>query len=311
MSNNFADRLIDGIKSKGAPIAIGLDPLYNKLPVDIRENKEFNDELDTEAAIDAIFEFSTKVLGIIANYVPAVKLNIAFFEKYYSEGIEVYYSLIEEADNLGLVVIGDVKRGDIPNTNEAYAQAHLANPEFTNIEDLLTPDAITVNPYFGIEALSPFVKTCSEQGKGLFVVVRSSNPEASSVQEIEDSQGKKVYEHIAEQVRSVADNAELIGVAGYSSIGAVVGATDAQAAQKLREIMPKSIFLVPGYGAQGGSAETIKACFREGTGAIITASRSVIYAYDREEYKDASSWEQAIEQSVKDMKEQVLAVIGQ
>ena len=152
MSNNFADRLTDGIRSKGAPIAVGLDPQYGRLPVAIREDKEFNDELDTEAAIDAIFEFSTKVLRIIAPHVPAVKMNIAFFEKYYSEGIEAYYSLIEEADNLGLEVIGDVKRADIPSSNEAYAQAHLANPEYTDMEELLTPDAITLNPYIGIEA---------------------------------------------------------------------------------------------------------------------------------------------------------------
>ncbi len=310
MANNFADRLIDGIKSKGAPIAVGLDPLYSKLPVAIRENKEFNDELDTEAAIDAIFEFSTTVLRIISEYVPAVKLNIAFFEKYYSEGIEAYYSLIEEADSLGLVVIGDVKRADIPHTNEVYAQAHLANPEFTDMEDLLTPDAITVNPYFGPGALEPFVKVCREQGKGMFVVVRSSNPEASSVQEISDAEGKKVYEHIAEQVSAIADAQDLIGVNGYSSIGAVVGATDVQAATKLRELMPKSLFLVPGYGAQGGSNEAIQACCKDGIGAIVTASRSVIYAYDRDEYKDASSWEQAIEQAVKDMKEQIAALIS-
>ncbi len=310
MSNNFADRLIDGIKAKGAPIAIGLDPLYSRLPVAIREDKEFNDEFDTEAAIDAIFEFSTKVLHIISPYVPAVKLNIAFFEKYYSEGIEAYYSLIEEADNLGLIVIGDVKRADIPNTNEVYAQAHLANPEFTDMEDLLTPDAITVNPYFGVGALSPFVRICREQGKGLFVVVRSSNPEVSSVQEISDSEGRKVYEYVAQQVAEMSEGSELLGASGYSSIGAVVGATDEQAASRLRELMPKSIFLVPGYGAQGGGAGAIQACFKEGSGAIVTASRSVIYAYERDEYKEASSWEQAIEQSVKDMKEQIIGMIG-
>jgi orotidine-5'-phosphate decarboxylase len=156
---------MEQINVKGSPIAIGLDPSYSRLPISIRENKELNDELDTESAIDAIFEFSTKVLRIVAPHVAAVKLNIAFFEKYYSEGIEAYYSLLEEADDLGLEIIGDVKRADIPATNEVYAQAHLSNPEFTNMEDLIAPDAVTVNPYFGIEALRPFMDVAGEQEK--------------------------------------------------------------------------------------------------------------------------------------------------
>jgi orotidine-5'-phosphate decarboxylase len=310
VSSNFADRILAGVKSKGSPIAVGLDPVYSRLPVAIRENKELNDELDTESAIDAIFEFSTKVMRIIAPHVAAVKLNIAFFEKYYWEGIESYYSLVEEADDLGLEIIGDVKRADIPATNEVYSKAHLANPEFTNMEDLLAPDAVTVNPYFGIEALRPFINTAAEQGKGIFVVCRSSNPEATEVQDFVGADGKKLYERVAELIARVGSEPQLMGTSGYSSLGAVVGATDPEAAKKLREIMPNTIFLVPGYGTQGGTAETTKACFKDGSGAIVTATRSIIYAYELEQYKDCPTWEHAVEQAVIDMKEQINAAIG-
>jgi len=311
VSSNFADRLLEGIKSKGSPIAVGLDPQYSRLPLAIRENKELNDELDTESSIDAIFEFSTKVLRIVAPHVAAVKLNIAFFEKYFWEGIESYYSLVEEANDLGLEIIGDVKRSDIPATNEVYARAHLANPEFTNMEDLLAPDAVTVNPYFGIEALRPFINIASDQGKGIFVVCRSSNPEATAIQDFTGADGKKLYEHVAEQIAKVASEPQLMGNSGYSCMGAVVGATDPEAAKRLRTIMPNCLFLVPGYGTQGGTANAARACFKDdGSGAIVTATRSIIYAYELDKYKDLPSWEKAVEQAVIDMKEQIRAALG-
>ena len=307
MSNHFADRLLDAIKAKGSPIAVGLDPIYSRLPEEIRGSKELNDEFDSESAVDAIFEFSTKVLRAVAPHVAAVKLNSAFFERYYWEGIEAYYSLIEEADDLGLEIIGDVKRADISHTALAYAQAHLSNPEFTNMEDIVAPDAITVNPYLGIEALTPFVDIAVEQGKGIFVLVRTSNPEAASIQDFTDAQGKKLHQQVAQQVESLAGQERLLGQSGYSCVGAVVGATDPQAAGQLREMMPHCLFLVPGYGTQGGTAEAVKACFKpDGTGAIINASRSIIYAYERPEYQHlADQWEDAVQQAVIDMKQQL------
>ncbi|NLE29607.1 MAG: orotidine-5'-phosphate decarboxylase [Phycisphaerae bacterium] len=311
MSSNFADRLLEGIKAKGSPIAVGLDPQYSRLPLVIRENKELNDELDTESAVDAIFDFSTKIMRIIAPHVAAVKLNIAFFEKYYWEGIEAYYSLVEEANDLGLEIIGDVKRADIPDTNEVYSRSHLANPEFTNMEDLLAPDAVTVNPYFGIEALRPFFNIAAEQGKGIFVVCRSSNPEAHEIQDFVNADGKKLYEHVAELISKVGAEPAMMGNHGYSCLGAVVGATDPDAAKQLREIMPHTLFLVPGYGTQGGTADAARACFKDdGTGAIVTATRSIIYAYESDQYKGSPSWEKAVEQAVIDMKEQIKAVLG-
>jgi len=311
VSSHFADRLVEGIRAKGSPIAVGLDPVYSRLPLAIRESKELNDELDTESAIDAIFEFSTKVLRIVAPHVAAVKLNIAFYERYYWEGVEAYYSLVEEADDLNLEIIGDIKRADIPSTSEAYAQAHLSNPEFTNMEDLLAPDAVTVNPYFGIESIRPFLQIAADQGKGVFVVVRSSNPEARDIQDIITSDGKTVYERVAEQVAQVACEDNLKGASGYSCLGAVVGATDMEAAGKLRQIMPDCLFLVPGYGTQGGTAEAAKACFKDdGTGAIVAATRSIIYAYESEKYQDQPSWEKAVEQAVVDMKQEIGTVWG-
>lgn len=311
MSTHFADRLLEGIKAKGSPIAVGLDPVYSRLPLVIRENKELNDELDTESAIDAIFDFSTKVLRIVAPHVAAVKLNIAFYEKYFWEGIEAYYSLVEEANDLGLEIIGDIKRGDIPSTAEAYAQAHLANPEFTNMEDLVAPDAVTVNPYFGIDALRPFIDVAADQGKGIFVVVRSSNPEAREIQDFTNAEGKTLYIKVAELVAKMASEERLIGTSGYSCLGAVVGVTDTEAAKQLRQVMGQSIFLVPGYGTQGGTAEAVQACFKDdGTGAIVTATRSIIYAYELEKYQDQPTWENAVEQAVIDMKEQISAVLG-
>ncbi|NLX05604.1 MAG: orotidine-5'-phosphate decarboxylase [Phycisphaerae bacterium] len=311
MSNHFADRLVEGIKAKGSPIAVGLDPVYNRLPLAIRESKELNDELDTESAIDAIFEFSTKVLRIVAPHVAAVKINIAFFEKYYWEGIEAYYSLVEEADSLGLEIIGDIKRSDISSTVEAYAEGHLSNPEFTNMENLVAPDAVTVTPYFGIGALQPFIDVASEQGKGLFVVVRSSNPEARELQDFTSADGKKLYTHVAEMLARVAGQDKYKGQSGYSCIGAVVGATDVEAASQLRSVMPNSIFLVPGYGVQGGTAEAAKACFKpDGTGAIVTATRSIIYAYETEKYKDLSSWEKSVEQAIIDMKQEINSALA-
>ncbi len=308
---NFADRLIDTIKGKSAPITVGLDPIYSRLPISIREHKEFNDEFDVESAVDAIFEFCTRTLRIIAPHIPCVKLNIAFFERYYWEGIEAYYSLIEEARDLGLIVIGDVKRADIPSTNQPYAQAHLADPDFDDMEDTLAPDAITVNPYFGLEALNPFFEIAKREDKGVFVVLRTTNPEAKTIQDFTGQDGKPLYEHIANELKQTIISPEFTGAYGYSSIGVVVGATDPTSAERLRNLLPNAIFLVPGYGVQGGNVDTIKNCFNsDGLGAIISASRSIIYAYENEKYASLSSWEQAVEQAVIDMKQDISSIFA-
>jgi orotidine-5'-phosphate decarboxylase len=264
-----------------------------------------NDEFDAASAVDAIFDYSTQVLRIVAPIVPAVKINIAFFEKYLWEGIETYYALISEANELGLEVIGDVKRGDIGHTAEAYASAHLENPEMAGLEDTLAPDAITVNGFAGIEAIEPFAQTATKNGKGVFVWVRASNPGAAVIQDCVCEGGQKVYEKIAAVVGEIANKPEHIGKTGYSNIGMVVGGTSPDETTVLRKKYEKVWFLIPGYGSQGASAaDCIRFCNHDSYGALINASRSIIYAYENPKYKEqvGDNWKKAIEQAVIDAK---------
>ncbi|UCG59459.1 MAG: orotidine-5'-phosphate decarboxylase [Phycisphaerales bacterium] len=305
MPNHFADRLCEALGTKKTSLIVGLDPVYSRLPVAITEHRHMNDEFDAAAAVDAIFDFCTQTMRVIAPMVPAVKLNIAFFEKYLWEGLETYYALIAEADDLGLEVIGDVKRGDIGHTAELYAAAHLTNPELAGLEDTLAPDAITVNGYTGIDGIEPFAKVASEQGKGLFVLVRTSNPSAAAIQDFADADGQKMYEKVAEIVGEIAEKPERIGSSGYSNVGMVVGGTAPDVTATLRRRYDKVWFLVPGYGSQGASAaDCVRFCKADGTGALINASRSIIYAYEKPQYKGqfGNDWKRCIEQAVIDAK---------
>jgi orotidine-5'-phosphate decarboxylase len=264
-----------------------------------------DDENDAAAAVDAIFEFCTKILRIVAPLVPAVKLNIAFFERYLWEGVECYYALVSEANELGLEIIGDVKRGDIGHTAESYAKAHLQNPELAGLEDMLAPDAITINGFAGSEGILPFADIANQQGKGVFVWVRASNPSAAIIQDFADSSGTKMYEKLAEVVAEIANQSQRIGKSGYSNIGMVVGGTNGQQTTALRKKYGKIIFLVPGFGSQGATvADCIRFCKPDGSGALINASRSIIYAYENEKYKQqlGDNWEKCIEQAVIDAK---------
>lgn len=303
MPENFADRLLKAIRAKGSPTCVGIDPLYAKLPAEISENKELNDATDSEVALDAILEYCRRVVKVISPLVPAVKINIAFFERYYADGVDAYFDLVQEADRAGLIVIGDCKRGDIGSTAEMYARSMLAEPDFANLEDLTGPDAVTVSPYFGLDGVKPFIDVAREEQKGVFVLVRTSNPSAAELQSARLEGGMTVAEHVAAQVESWAADPTLLGHSGYSAIGAVVGATARDEIARLRELMPHCFLLVPGYGAQGGTAADVAACFKpDGTGALVTASRSVIYAYDDMKYVErfTSEWEKCIEQACKD-----------
>ncbi len=305
MTSHFTDRLFEAVKTKKTCLTVGLDPVYSRLPEAIRNHLQMNDEFDADAAVDAIFDFCTQTMRIVAPMVPAVKMNIAFFEKYLWEGIETYYALISEADDLGLEVIGDVKRGDIGHTAAMYASAHLENPELAGLEDTLVPDAITVNGYTGIDGIEPFAETATKQGKGIFVLVRTSNPSASDIQDFADTEGKKMYEKMAEIVNQVADKPERIGTHGCSNVGMVVGGTSPDITSTLRRKYEKIWFLVPGYGLQGASAaDCVRFCKPDGTGALINASRSIIYAYEKPRYKDqfGDDWKRCIEQAVIDAK---------
>jgi orotidine-5'-phosphate decarboxylase len=311
MSELFCDRLLEAIDRTQAPICVGIDPILESLPDSIRGKFQSRDD-ESEAAIDALFDFTTRVLKVVAPLVPIVKFQSAFFEKYLWEGVEAYYSLIQEAKDLGLLVIGDVKRGDIGSTASAYAAGHLAEQTSGAEEEIITPDAITVNPMLGMDTLEPFVKTAREFSRGLFVLVRTSNPGSAALQDVPLASGQTWSEMLAEKLNEIAQDRSLIGSRGWSSIGAVVGATQPHTIQNLRQRMPKSIFLLPGYGAQGANAEMTKAAFIDGKGAIVSASRCVLYAHQEPKYSSqfGKDWEKCVEAAIVDMKRDVARVLG-
>jgi orotidine-5'-phosphate decarboxylase len=311
MADLFSDRLLDAIEYSHAPICVGIDPVMESLPDEIRGKFASRDD-EPEAAIDAIFDFTARVLKIVAPLVPIVKFQSAYFEQYMWEGVEAYYSLVQEAKELGLLVIGDVKRGDIGSTASAYAAGHLAEQTTGNDEEIATPDAITVNPMLGMDSIEPFVKTAREASKGLFVLVRTSNPGSAELQDAKLASGQTWSEMLAEKLNLVATEKALVGKHGWSSIGAVVGATQAHTMESLRQKLPKSIFLLPGYGAQGATAEMTRAAFRDGKGAIVSASRSILYAHKEPRFaaQFGKSWEKCVEAAVMEMKKDIARVIN-
>ncbi len=294
MGQNFADRLTEAIDAR-SPVCVGIDPIYDKLPASLRRNGA-----EEQARIEAISGFSRGVLDAVAPIVPAVKFQIAYFEVYRDKGVKLYFDLVAAAKRAGLIVIGDVKRGDIASTASAYAAGHLGHPQ--------APDAITVNSYFGSDGLEPFVSAARDSGSGLFALVRTSNPSAAAIQDFADGAGKRLYEHVAECIAALGGREGLVGSRGFSCIGAVVGATYPDQARKLRKIMPQQIFLVPGYGAQGATAADCAAAFHTGgTGAIVNASRSVIYAGSRG--TEGDDWKSAVAQAARTFADDIAAAV--
>lgn len=309
---HFADRLLEACQSKGAPICVGIDPVLDLMPPP-SGNAFRADPNDPRLAVDAIFDFTLRVLRVVAPIVPIVKFQSAFFEKYYAEGVEAYYSLIGEARELGLLVIGDVKRGDIGSTSAAYADAHLTDPPARHDEDetLAAPDAITLSPICGLDTLDPFIQNVRQTGKGLFVLIRTSNPGSAALQDQLLADGRTWSESLADQLAPLAADPALLGTSGYSAIGAVVGATQTHTIQSLRQRLPHSIFLLPGYGKQGATADMTRAAFKDGRGALVSASRSILYAYREPRYAAlaAKSWEHATEQAAQEMREDLRRVL--
>lgn len=288
MATHFADRLVAAIHEKNAPVCVGLDPLVERLPGSIRE--AHRDEPWT-----ALLLYGREVIRAVAALVPAIKINIAFFEPYYEEGIRVYHELVAHARAAGLLVIGDVKRADIGHSSAQYAVAHLG-------ADITLPDSVTVNPYFGYDAIKPFVDIARTTGGGLFVLVQTSNESAAQVQGLTLADGSTVCQSVARLVQSWAGAEGLIGKSGYSCIGAVVSPRDLESTVRIRALMPNCMFLVPGFGAQGRTAEEVAKCFKpNGTGAMVTASRSVIYAYEDTKYRaTGADWRQCVAAACKD-----------
>jgi orotidine-5'-phosphate decarboxylase len=279
MSLTFADKLYQRIEQKNNPTCVGLDPFADKLPSHLLmdSRKEFGDSL--QALTQAILRFNKQIIDAVYDIIPAVKPQIAFYEQYGTAGLEVYRETCIYARNKGLLVIADVKRNDIATTAQAYAQAYLGTTKIFNQEvEMFPSDAVTINAYLGKDGIEPFIQECKKHNKGVFILVRTSNPSAKDFQDKTLIHGATLFEAVAEEVHQWSK--EIIGTCGWSSIGAVVGATYPEQAKKLRQIMPNTFFLVPGYGAQGATAQDIKHCFTQGKGAVINASRSILYAFD-------------------------------
>jgi orotidine-5'-phosphate decarboxylase len=304
VASHFADRLCEAVKKKNTPLIVGIDPVYSRLPQAIRARQKSRQK-DLAVEIDAIFEFSAKVVKIVSPLVPAVKINIGYFERYFWEGVETYYALISEADAMDVEVIGDVKRGDIGHTAQCYAEAHLQNPDFEGMEDIIAPDAITVNGFAGAEGILPFADVAVDQGKGIFVWVRASNPTAGVIEDFADAAGVRMYDKLAEVVGEIASQPKRLGQQGYSCVGMVIGGTSPEQTTLLRQRYPKCWFLVPGFGAQGaGAAECLRFADKNGMGVLVNASRSILYAYDNPKYTEqfGDNWEKCIEQAAIDAK---------
>lgn len=318
MSQHFADRLLAGISEKKAPVCVGFDPVVDRLPPAIREsyglNQDLNgllaDESTWENVGEAFFEFGRGVIGAVSEQVPSIKINIAFFEPFHESGLRAYDRLIKEAISAGLIVIGDVKRADIGHTTTQYALAHLGTPN--QPANLPTPHAVTVNPYFGIDGIKPFIDIARERNRGLFALVQTSNESANEVQGLTLSDGTLVCQQVARLVESWANDSSLIGLSGYSCIGAVVSPRDLESTKLIRNIMPSCLFLVPGFGAQGRTADEVAECFKpDGTGAIVNASRSVIYAFDNDRYRksDDVQWQDCVHRACTDLIESLRRVV--
>jgi orotidine-5'-phosphate decarboxylase len=306
VSTHFADRMLDAIETKQAPLCVGLDPVYERLPKQIREiAAKSRGVLNEQAA--AAREFCQSVIDIVAGQVPAVKVQVACFERCGPSGLLAYFDVVDYAHENGLMVIGDVKRADIGATAEAYATAHLEEVFLGEgeKEHAVTVDAVTVNPYFGADGVAPFINVAKQSGQGVFVVVRTTNPSAKEFQDLKDADGRRFFERVAERVNDWANQPGCVGESGYSLVGAVSAATYPEDTKALRDLMPNSLLLVPGVGAQGGTiADATQAFHEDGWGALVTVSRSIIYAWESPQYQHLGevSWEEAIEVATVDTK---------
>ena len=295
------NKLISNIRKTNAPIVVGLDPMLNYIPEHIQKKAfaEFGETL--EGAAEAIWQYNKGIVDATCDLIPAVKPQIAMYEQFGIPGLIAYKKTVEYCKSKDLVVIGDIKRGDIGSTSAAYAVGHLGQVQVGSKKYAgFDEDFATVNPYLGSDGVKPFMDVCKEEKKGIFVLVKTSNPSSGEFQD-RVIDGRPLYELVGEKVAQWGD--ELMGD-GYSYVGAVVGATYPEMGKVLRKIMPKTFILVPGYGAQGGKGADLVHFFNEdGLGAIVNSSRGIIAAYKQEKYKEfgAENYADASRQAVKDM----------
>lgn len=302
-------QLIEKIKKTKAPICVGLDPMLNYIPEHILK-KSYNEFGETlEGAADAIWQFNKEIVDHTYDLIPSVKPQIAMYEQFGIEGLKSYQKTVDYCQEKGLLVIGDAKRGDIGSTSAAYATGHLGKVQVGGkTYSGFHTDFLTVNPYLGTDGVKPFVDVCNSDDKGLFVLVKTSNPSSGEFQD-RLIDGRPLYELVAEKVVEWGDTC-MDG--DYSNVGAVVGATYPEMSKILRKLMPRTYFLVPGYGAQGGTAADLAHCFNEdGLGAVVNSSRGIIAAYRQEKYKQfgPEHFAEASRQAVIDMVADINSVL--
>ena len=276
------NQLVANIKKAGAPIVVGLDPMLNYIPEQVQQ-KAFAEYGETlEGAAEAIWQFNKEIVDKTYDLIPAVKPQIAMYEQFGLPGLAAFKKTVDYCKEKGLVVIGDIKRGDIGSTSAAYAVGHIGKVKVgSKTYAPFDEDFVTVNPYLGSDGVNPFLDVCKEEKKGIFVLVKTSNPSSGEFQD-QKIDGRPLYELVGEKV--AAWGSEVMGDE-YSYVGAVVGATYPEMGKVLRKVMPKAYILVPGYGAQGGKGKDLVHFFNEdGLGAIVNSSRGIIAAYKQEQY---------------------------
>jgi len=304
------NKLVDKIRKTNAPIVVGLDPMMKFIPSHIKAAafEQYGETL--EGAAEAIWQYNKGIVDAIYDLVPAVKPQIAMYEQFGIPGLIAFKKTVDYCKEKDLVVIGDIKRGDIGSTSEAYAVGHLGKVQVGSKSYYgFDEDFVTVNPYLGSDGVDPFVKVCKEEKKGLFILVKTSNPSSGEFQD-QLIDGKPLYELVGEKVAAWGE--DCMGD-DYSYVGAVVGATYPEMGKVLRKVMPKAFILVPGYGAQGGKGADLVHFFNEdGLGAIINSSRGIIAAYQQEKYASygEEGYAQAARAAVIDMREDIASALA-
>lgn len=299
------NKLVEKIQDVNAPIVVGLDPMLAYVPEDIKKLafEEYGETL--EGAGEAIWQFNKGIIDATSDLIPAVKPQIAMYEQFGIPGLIAFKKTVDYCKEKDLVVIGDIKRGDIGSTSTAYAVGHVGKVQVGSKKyAAFDEDFVTVNPYLGSDGINPFIEVCREEKKGIFILVKTSNPSSGEFQD-KLVDGRPLYELVGEKVAQWGES--LMGDS-YSYVGCVIGATYPKMGETLRKIMPKTFILVPGYGAQGGKAEDLVPYFnKDGLGAIINSSRGIIAAYKQEKYSKfgEANYADASRQAVLDMKEDI------
>ena len=305
---NIIDILIERIKETGNPTVMGLDPRYEMLPKCVTDKYSKN----LEGVAQAIIEYNKALIDATYDIIPAIKPQIAFYEMYGIPGMEAFKQTCEYAKQKGMIVIADIKRGDIGSTAQGYSNAYLGKTKIGDTEQSIYDiDFVTVNPYMGTDCVKPFIDDCKKYNKGLFILVKTSNPSSGELQDLKLENQEEVYTRVAKLVENWGE--ELRGEYNYSSIAAVVGATYPEQLKQIREIAPHTYFLIPGYGAQGGKVEDIALGFdNKGLGGIVNASRSLMCAYKSDKWKnqfEEKDYAQATRAEAIRMKEELSSVL--